>query len=109
MTGLPGYATQEQSAWLRAHGFPQGNGHGTGWFRWAGDSDWFWAYSGMGAKDFCASPMIISGDPDNPGAVLEVMPWPVYQAMTDRDLQAIYEYLTAIPAVQVNTCGVPSE
>jgi hypothetical protein len=48
-------------------------------------------------------------DPDNPGMVLEVMPWPVYQAMTDRDLKAIYEYLTAIPAIPVNTCGVPSE
>jgi len=25
------------------------------------------------------------------------MPWPVYQSMTDRDLKAIYEYLSAIP------------
>jgi hypothetical protein len=48
-------------------------------------------------------------DPDNPGTVLQVMPWPVYQAMTDRDLRAIYEYLSSIPAVPVNTCGVPSE
>ncbi len=28
------------------------------------------------------------------------MPWPVYQDMTDRDLQAIFEYLQAIPYVQ---------
>jgi hypothetical protein len=48
-------------------------------------------------------------DPDEPGHVLEVMPWPVYQEMTDRDLRAIYEYLSAIPAIPVNTCGVPSE
>lgn len=48
-------------------------------------------------------------DPDNPGHVLEVMPWPVYQAMIDRDLRAIYEYLTAIPAIPANVCGVPSE
>jgi hypothetical protein len=48
-------------------------------------------------------------DPDNPGQVLEVMPWPVYQAMTDRDLRAIYEYLSAIPSIPANTCGVPSE
>jgi len=48
-------------------------------------------------------------DPDNPGMVLEVMPWPVYQEMTDRDLRAIYEYLSSIPAIPVNTCGVPSE
>ncbi len=48
-------------------------------------------------------------DPDHPGHVLEVMPWPVYQEMTDHDLRAIYEYLSAIPAIPVNTCGVPSE
>jgi hypothetical protein len=38
-------------------------------------------------------------DPDNPGQLLQVMPWPVYQSMTDRDLRAIYEYLSAIPAI----------
>jgi hypothetical protein len=48
-------------------------------------------------------------DPDNPGHVLQVMPWPVYQTMTDHDLRAIYEYLLAIPAITANTCGVPSE
>ena len=48
-------------------------------------------------------------DPDNPGHVLEVMPWPVYQSMTDRDLRAIYEYLSSIPPIAVNHCGVPSE
>jgi len=31
------------------------------------------------------------------GPLLQVMPWPVYQDMTDRDLRAIYEYLSAIP------------
>jgi hypothetical protein len=29
--------------------------------------------------------------------ILQVMPWPVYGKMTDRDLSAIYEYLRAIP------------
>jgi hypothetical protein len=48
-------------------------------------------------------------DPDNPGHVLDVMPWPVYQAMTDRDLHAVYEYLSSIPAIDANICGVPSE
>jgi hypothetical protein len=48
-------------------------------------------------------------DPDNPGQVLQVMPWPVYQAMTDRDLRAVYEYLSSIPAIDANICGVPSE
>jgi hypothetical protein len=36
-------------------------------------------------------------DPDNPGQLLQVMPWPVYQTMTDSDLRAIYEYLLAVP------------
>jgi hypothetical protein len=31
------------------------------------------------------------------GGYLQVMPWPVYQDMTDRDLEAIFEYLQAIP------------
>jgi len=29
--------------------------------------------------------------------LLQVMPWPVYSKMTDRDLRAVYEYLRAIP------------
>jgi hypothetical protein len=29
--------------------------------------------------------------------LLQVMPWPVYQDLTERDLRAIYEYLRAIP------------
>jgi hypothetical protein len=33
--------------------------------------------------------------------LLQVMPWPVYQDMTDLDLRAIYEYLRAIPSIPV--------
>jgi hypothetical protein len=33
------------------------------------------------------------------GAVLQIMPWPIYQNMTDHDLRAIYEYLSAIPCI----------
>jgi hypothetical protein len=29
--------------------------------------------------------------------LLQVMPWPVFGQMTDRDLEAIYAYLTTIP------------
>jgi mono/diheme cytochrome c family protein len=29
--------------------------------------------------------------------LLQVMPWPVYGKMSDRDLRAVYEYLRAIP------------
>jgi hypothetical protein len=37
-------------------------------------------------------------DPDD-GHILQVMPWPDFQAMTEQDLRAIYEYLLALPAV----------
>jgi hypothetical protein len=33
---------------------------------------------------------------------LQVMPWPVYGKMSDRDLRAIYEYLRAIPSLPDN-------
>ena len=36
-------------------------------------------------------------DPDD-GHILQVMPWPVYRNMTDRDLRAVYQYLRAIPS-----------
>lgn len=48
-------------------------------------------------------------DPDHPGQVLQVMPWPVYQSMTDGDLRAIYEFLSSIPPIPANTCGAASE
>lgn len=48
-------------------------------------------------------------DDDNPGQLLQVMPWPTYQSMTDDDLRAIYEYLRAIPpATQCAAVG-PSQ
>jgi len=31
------------------------------------------------------------------GSRLQVMPWPDFQDMTDNDIEAIYEYLSAIP------------
>jgi hypothetical protein len=39
------------------------------------------------------------------GSLLQIMPWPVYHNMTDRDLRAIYEYLSSIPCVE----GGPGE
>jgi hypothetical protein len=33
------------------------------------------------------------------GDLLQVMPWPALQNLTDRDLLAIYEYLKAIPCI----------
>jgi hypothetical protein len=50
-------------------------------------------------------------DPDHAhptfGPYLQVMPWPVYQSMTDSDLRAIYEYLSAIPCVEGDP-GLPN-
>jgi len=34
------------------------------------------------------------------GSLLQIMPWPSYAAMTDHDLRAIYEYLSAIPCLE---------
>jgi hypothetical protein len=39
-------------------------------------------------------------DPHTPGRLLQVMPWPVYGKMTDRDLRAIYTYLGSIPRLE---------
>ena len=43
-------------------------------------------------------------DPDHAhpqfGPYLQVMPWPAFQEMTDNDLRAIYEYLSAIPCIE---------
>jgi hypothetical protein len=42
-------------------------------------------------------------DPDDtthhPPRLLQVMPWPVYGKMTTRDMRAVYEFLSAIPAI----------
>jgi hypothetical protein len=35
------------------------------------------------------------------------MPWPTFQNMTDRDIRAIYEYLSAIPCLEGDPgCGL---
>jgi hypothetical protein len=36
---------------------------------------------------------------DKDGAILQVMPWPVFGLKTDRDLKAVYEYLSSIPSL----------
>jgi len=35
---------------------------------------------------------------DHPAFPLQVMPWPTFRKMTDRDLSAMYEYLRALPS-----------
>lgn len=34
------------------------------------------------------------------GSLLQIMPWPIYANMTDHDLRATYEYLSAIPCLE---------
>jgi len=50
-------------------------------------------------------------DPDHAhpqfGPLLQVMPWPSFQDLTDNDLRAIYEYLSAIPCIEGDP-GLPN-
>ena len=47
-------------------------------------------------------PNVPSADND----LLQVMPWPIFSKMTDREKRAIYEYLRAIPCIgSVNRCA----
>ena len=40
------------------------------------------------------------------GDLLQIMPWYAYQDVTDHDLRAIYEYLSAIPCISGPATGV---
>ena len=40
----------------------------------------------------------LTDDHQQIGPLMQVMPWPTFRKMTDRDLAAIYEYLRAIPS-----------
>jgi hypothetical protein len=40
------------------------------------------------------------------GDLLQVMPWPIFQNFTRRDVRAIYEYLRAIPCIEGPATGV---
>jgi hypothetical protein len=42
-----------------------------------------------------------------PTPVLQVMPWPAYHNLTDRDLKAVYAYLSALPNAQ--PCNTPAD
>ena len=37
--------------------------------------------------------------------LLQVMPWPVYHNLTDHDIRAIYEFLSAIPHAETGPVG----
>jgi hypothetical protein len=64
----------------------------------------------MGQTPVCI-PTSTGNTPD--GNLLQVMPWPAFQNMTDYQLGAIYEYLSAIPCIDNSTspppAGAPNE
>jgi hypothetical protein len=43
--------------------------------------------------------------------ILQVMPWPVYGKMSDRELEAVYEFLRAIPMINPRpaSCTAPAQ
>ena len=55
-------------------------------------------------EKFPADPICAIG-PDT--AVLQIMPWTSYHNMTDRDLEAIYTYLSALPSA--TACNTPAD
>jgi hypothetical protein len=61
-------------------------------FRTGVDLDHFHPNCAPGALPGCMPP------PFN-GDLLQIMPWPNYQSMTDHDIRAIYEYLKAVPCI----------
>jgi hypothetical protein len=60
-------------------------------------------------------PVCIPTSPGNTpdGDLLQVMPWPSFASMTDHQLDAIYQYLSAIPCIDNTTstppAGAPNE
>jgi hypothetical protein len=55
--------------------------------------------------DFDNAPPVVPGP--HSSDLLQVMPWPVFSKMTDREKRAIYEYLRAIPCLPAgsNRCS----
>ena len=47
--------------------------------------------------DFDDDPPVVPGP--HSSDLLQIMPWPVFRKMTDREKRAIYEYLRAIPCL----------
>jgi hypothetical protein len=67
--------------------------------------------AGLTAEEFVAT-LRTGHDPDEPGRILRVMPWPMFRNMTDQDLLAIYEYLRSVPHADTpppGTCSGPGQ
>ena len=54
--------------------------------------------AGLSLREFIK--LMRTGKEPGEDEILQVMPWPVYQSMTDCDLTAIYNYLQSIPRVR---------
>jgi hypothetical protein len=65
-----------------------------------------------GVHPNCSDPTITASSSCFPvnlpfnGDLLQIMPWFAFQDMTDHDLRAIYEYLSAIPCISGPATGV---
>jgi hypothetical protein len=55
--------------------------------------------AGMSYSEFNQA-MRLGKDFDNIHPLLQTMPWPRFRSLTDRDMQAIYQYLSAIPCLE---------
>jgi mono/diheme cytochrome c family protein len=55
--------------------------------------------AGMSFTDFNQA-MRFGTDFDHIHPLLQTMPWPRFRNLTDRDMQAIYQYLSAIPCLE---------
>lgn len=52
----------------------------------------------------------VGHDPEAPGSLVPVMPWPIFGMMSNYDITAIYEYLRAIPHAEPSTfCAAPGQ
>ena len=41
------------------------------------------------------------------GELLQIMPWPNFRNISEEDVRAIYEYLSAIPCIDTIVAGQP--
>jgi len=55
--------------------------------------------AGMSYSEFTQA-MRYGVDADHIHSVLQVMPWPRFRSLTERDMQAIYAYLSTIPCLE---------
>jgi len=60
--------------------------------------------AGLTREQFVAA-LRTGHDSEPPHDILQVMPWPVFRNMSDGDLHAIYEYLSAIPHANPGICN----